>query len=206
LRRFSESILSKKQPKRFGHDTNPKYFFHILKKQFIKPMLQEELNENQETAVENTDATEETAATPVVAATTEEVVEEEEEEVVLDTDAPVVIGAAHDDFDWTKSKRGQVNYTNDQRATMLSDYDSTLKGIAAGTVARGRISSIVGADVVLDFGHKSDGLVPVSDCRDLDLKVGEYVEVYIESTEDGKGNLVLSRQRHRHQWFGCQQN
>ncbi|MFM2267822.1 MAG: hypothetical protein RL757_1263 [Bacteroidota bacterium] len=157
-------------------------------------MLQEELNENQEAAAENAATPEPVAAAPqVVEAVTEE--EEEVEIPLVDPEALVVTGAAHDDFDWGRSKRGQVSYSDADRATMLNNYDVTMKGIAAGTVARGRISSIVGADVVLDFGHKSDGLVPVSDCRDLELKVGEYVEVYVESTEDGKGNLVLSRRK-----------
>ncbi len=158
-------------------------------------MLQEELNENQEAAAENA-ATPEPVVAPIVEVVVAAVEEEEEVEIALvDPETLVVTGSAHDDFDWGRSKRGQVSYSDAERATLLNTYDVTMKGITAGTVARGRISSVVGADVVLDFGHKSDGLVPVSDCRDLELKVGEYVEVYVESTEDGKGNLVLSRRK-----------
>jgi small subunit ribosomal protein S1 len=50
--------------------------------------------------------------------------------------------------------------------------------------------------VVLNVGFKSDGLVSVSEFRDTpDLKIGDTVEVFVESQEDANGQLVLSRKR-----------
>lgn len=155
-------------------------------------MMQEEAKQNEELSATSVPVAV-TAATAVVTDETEET----DEELVLETEtaAPVAQGSAHDDFDWNRGKRGQASYTSDDRARMLNEYDNTMKGIKAGEIVKARVSSIVSEDVVLDMGHKSDGLVARSDFRDMELKVGDYVEVYVESPEDGKGNLVLSRRK-----------
>jgi len=58
------------------------------------------------------------------------------------------------------------------------------------------VVSINNKDVVLNIGFKSDGLVSLSEFRDLpDLKVGDKVDVFVESREDENGQLVLSRKR-----------
>ncbi|MEA4974377.1 MAG: 30S ribosomal protein S1, partial [Paludibacter sp.] len=47
-------------------------------------------------------------------------------------------------------------------------------------------------------GYKSDGIVPMSEFRyNPDLKIGDKVEVYIESQEDKKGQLILSHKQAR---------
>lgn len=61
---------------------------------------------------------------------------------------------------------------------------------------KGRVTSIHSGDVVLDINYKSDGLVPMSEFRDTpDLKIGDYVDVYVENKEDLRGQLVLSRRK-----------
>ncbi|HML85190.1 MAG TPA: S1 RNA-binding domain-containing protein, partial [Bacteroidales bacterium] len=53
-------------------------------------------------------------------------------------------------------------------------------------------------EVVVNIGFKSDGLIPVSELRyNPDLKVGDKIEVYVESQEDGNGQLVLSHKKAR---------
>jgi small subunit ribosomal protein S1 len=48
----------------------------------------------------------------------------------------------------------------------------------------------------LDINYKSDGIISLSEFRDIqDLKVGDYVDVYVESQEDARGQLVLSRKK-----------
>jgi small subunit ribosomal protein S1 len=61
---------------------------------------------------------------------------------------------------------------------------------------KGFVTSINGGDVVLDINYKSDGLIPLSEFRDIPgLAVGDYVDVYVEQQEDGRGQLVLSRRK-----------
>ncbi|MCL4160983.1 UNVERIFIED_CONTAM: hypothetical protein GTU68_003411, partial [Idotea baltica] len=73
-------------------------------------------------------------------------------------------------------------------------YDGTFTSINNNEIIQGRVESITTSDVVLNIGFKSDGLVSLSEFRDLEgLKVGDDVEVYVVEKEDKDGQLVLSR-------------
>ena len=53
-------------------------------------------------------------------------------------------------------------------------------------------------EVVVNIGYKSEGIIPISEFRyNPELAVGEKVEVYVESAEDKKGQLVLSHKKAR---------
>ena len=134
------------------------------------------------------------APAPVVAAVEEEEEEEEVElPVVVET---AVLGGNHDEFNWKMDKRGALAYSDDEKASLLKQYDATLTNIEENSVIRGKVSAISGGDVVLDINYKSDGLVPMNEFRDTpDLKAGDEVEVYVESPEGKTGNLGLSRKK-----------
>ncbi len=151
--------------------------------------------EKEETAPEAVVETEAAPAVIPVTAAVEDVATEEEEPIDLVLDAePLALGSAHDEFDWARGKRGQILYTADEAKTYLEQYEGSMSSLTAGEIVKGRVSAITGSDVVLDINYKSDGLVALSDFRDIpDLKVGDYVDVYVESQEDAKGQLQLSR-------------
>lgn len=100
------------------------------------------------------------------------------------------------DFDWDKDDKGFGGYSAEERAVLEQQYESTLSSISKGEIVPGTVVSINNKDVVLNIGFKSDGLVSSSEFRDLpDLKVGDTVDVFVESQEDANGQLVLSRKR-----------
>ena len=101
----------------------------------------------------------------------------------------------HDAFDWSVSNKNTVNYSEADQKKYITDYDSTFRTILDGQLLNGRVSTITGNDVLLDIQYKSDGLIPLSEFRDMDIKVGDLVEIYVEKTEDEKGHLVLSRKK-----------
>ncbi|HUN15738.1 MAG TPA: 30S ribosomal protein S1 [Saprospiraceae bacterium] len=101
----------------------------------------------------------------------------------------------HDDFDWSVSNKNTVNYTEAEQKKYITDYDSTFRTILDGQLLNGRVSTITGNDVLLDIQYKSDGMIPLSEFRDMDIKVGDLIEIYVEKTEDEKGHLVLSRKK-----------
>ena len=137
------------------------------------------------------------AVAPVAQAVVATVEAEEEEPLVLEVeDIAATLSSAHDDYDWAKDKRGKVLYSDTQIIEMLASYDDTMKSLDEGQVVKGRVSAITGNDVVLDVNYKSDGLLSVGDFKDMpDLKVGDYVDVYLESKEDSKGQLILNRRK-----------
>ena len=101
----------------------------------------------------------------------------------------------HDDFDWSVSNKNTVNYTEAEQKKYITDYDSTFRTILDGQLLNGRVSTITGNDALLDIQYKSDGMIPLSEFRDMDIKVGDLIEIYVEKTEDEKGHLVLSRKK-----------
>ena len=121
--------------------------------------------------------------------------EDEDEEVDLPEEEAVAADSAHDDFDWSQSKEG-LPYSDDEIEKYLQQYDSTLTAVIENEIVKGKVTTIHDGDVVLDINYKSDGLVPLSEFRDMpDLGEGDEVEVYVEQQEDARGQLVLSRRK-----------
>ncbi|WP_423146311.1 30S ribosomal protein S1 [Rubrolithibacter danxiaensis] len=100
------------------------------------------------------------------------------------------------DFDWDADEKGFGNYSKEEREKFEQMYAGTFNSINKGEIITGTVVSINNKDVVLNIGFKSDGLVSLSEFRDMpDLKVGDTVDVFVESQEDVNGQLVLSRKR-----------
>ena len=79
---------------------------------------------------------------------------------------------------------------------MLKLYEGTLGKINEGEIIKGRIVTIGDSEVSVDIGFKSEGVVPLAEfARPDELKVGEEIEVFLESVENKEGQLVLSRKR-----------
>ncbi|HMQ08523.1 MAG TPA: 30S ribosomal protein S1 [Saprospiraceae bacterium] len=111
-------------------------------------------------------------------------------------DLPSQESTAHDDFDWSVTHRNSVTYTSEEREKYLGDYEKSLASVEDNQIVVGRVTSIQGGDVVLDINYKSDGLVSLSEFRDMpELAIGDVVDVYIESKEDERGQLILSRRK-----------
>ena len=118
------------------------------------------------------------------------------EEVKTAVAAPVVSGPDAD-FDWDAYENGDV-VTEQSKEELEKIYDNTLNAIKDKEVVEGTVISINKREVVVNVGYKSDGVVPMSEFRyNPDLKVGDKVEVYIESQEDKKGQLLLSHKQAR---------
>ena len=97
-------------------------------------------------------------------------------------------------FDWDAYEQGK----GVQNEELVKKYDETLNAIKDQEVVEGTVMSINKREVVVNVGYKSDGIVPAAEFRyNPDLKVGDKVEVYVESQEDQKGQLVLSHKEAR---------
>ncbi len=104
------------------------------------------------------------------------------------------------EFDWDKvSTRGiGSGYTTAERQALEDLYEGTIKKVEEKDVVKATVVGINDREVLLNIGFKSDGLVPMSEFRDLpELKVGDIVDVFIEKQEDALGQLVVSRKKAR---------
>ena len=101
-----------------------------------------------------------------------------------------------DDFNWEEFENGTV--ANVSREELDKAYDETLNKVADHQVVDGKVISVDKKEVVVNIGYKSDGIIPASEFRyNPDLKIGDTVEVYVESAEDKKGQLLLSHKKAR---------
>ena len=101
-----------------------------------------------------------------------------------------------DDFNWDEFENGTV--ANISKEELDKAYDETLNKVADHQVVEGTVISIDKKEVVVNIGYKSDGIIPASEVRyNPDLKIGDKVEVYVESAEDKKGQLILSHKKAR---------
>lgn len=68
--------------------------------------------------------------------------------------------------------------------------------VKPGQIMKGKIIAINPKDVLIDIGYKSEGLVPIAEFSDPEsIKIGDEIDVYLESTEDESGMVVLSKQK-----------
>jgi small subunit ribosomal protein S1 len=103
-----------------------------------------------------------------------------------------------DNFDWNSIGKKQDVYSKDEIARLESLYEQTLRSVTDHEVVEGTVVAKNNKEVVVNIGFKSDGVVPLSEFRyNPDLRIGEKVEVYIESQEDKTGQLVLSHKKAR---------
>ncbi len=100
------------------------------------------------------------------------------------------------DFDWNMDNAGFGDYNQNEREQMASAYEKTLSAITEKEIVKGTVVGFTEKEVVLNIGFKSDGLIARTEFRDTpDLKVGDVVEVLLETKEDALGQLILSRKK-----------
>ena len=100
------------------------------------------------------------------------------------------------DFNWDEFENGTV--ANVSKEELDKAYDETLNKVADHQVVEGKVVSVDKKEVIVNIGYKSDGIIPATEFRyNPDLKAGDVVEVYVESAEDKKGQLILSHKKAR---------
>ncbi len=145
------------------------------------------------------EATEETTA-EVAEEVVEEAaaIEEDDEPTVEKLKAPLIEQISLENFDWDAIGKKHENYSSDERSKLESLYDKTLSSIVEHEVIDGTVVAMNSREVVVNIGFKSDGVIPQSELRyNPNLKVGDKIEVYVESQEDMGGQLLLSHKKAR---------
>jgi len=87
-------------------------------------------------------------------------------------------------------------YSDDELFALEKLYNKSFRAIKEGEIIKGKIVGISDDSVVLDVGFKSDGTISRNEFTATEeLKLGQEVDIVIESVEDEEGNLVLSKKR-----------
>jgi small subunit ribosomal protein S1 len=82
---------------------------------------------------------------------------------------------------------------------LLDMYDRKMSNFAEGDIIRGKVLKVIGSEVVVDIGYKSEGVLPVNEVTGYDgqitVKPGDELDVFIERLENNSGYIVLSREK-----------
>ncbi len=102
-----------------------------------------------------------------------------------------------EDFDWEAYENGDTQ-NSASREEQEKVYDASLNTVKDKEVVEGTVIALNKREAVVNIGYKSDGIIPLGEFRyNPDLKVGDTVEVYVETPEDKKGQLILSHKKAR---------
>jgi small subunit ribosomal protein S1 len=88
--------------------------------------------------------------------------------------------------------------TDDQFKTFFDDYMGE-KGVREKSVVKGRVIGINDDWVTVDISYKAEGMIAVNEFKtpegELTIKVGDDVDVYLDTMEEEDGMLVLSKEK-----------
>ncbi len=101
-------------------------------------------------------------------------------------------------FDWEAFESDAAIYGTSDKTQIREAYDQTLSKVVENDVVEGTVTAVTKREVLVNIGYKSEGVIAAPEFRyNPDLKVGDKVEVYVESAEDRKGQLILSHKKAR---------
>ncbi len=98
----------------------------------------------------------------------------------------------------SQEQANEINVSKEEFSTLLEEYCKN-NPFSEGKIVKAIISDISNGYVTVDAGFKFEGVIPVKEFVDageeLDLNIGDSVEVYVERFENIAGDVVLSRAR-----------
>ncbi|MCK4666321.1 30S ribosomal protein S1, partial [Candidatus Dependentiae bacterium] len=95
----------------------------------------------------------------------------------------------------------EMDYDEESRQKMMEEYEKYMGEVQRGKIVKGKIEQIdhEHGDVVVNIGAKSEGIIPTKEFEDasgdLNIQVGDEVDVYIEIAEDKEGKVIISKKK-----------
>lgn len=94
-----------------------------------------------------------------------------------------------EDFDWSAFEAAAQRVEEEENTSSIFNQHDIVSAV---------IISINRREVVVNLGYKTDAVIPASELRyNPDIKVGDTVDVYIESMENARGQIVASHRKAR---------
>jgi len=90
----------------------------------------------------------------------------------------------------------EQEYSDEEYQRFVEFYDRTLSDINEGQIVVGKVLAVTEQEVLVDIGFKSEGSISLEEFGDPpEVKVGDKVEVYLDTIEDADGQLILSKRK-----------
>ncbi len=89
-----------------------------------------------------------------------------------------------------------LDVSNEDFEAMLAAHRSAGGDVREGQIVQASVLRVTESSVILEFGFKSEGSVPLDEFKEPDaIEPGQVVEVLLESLEDEDGVVVLSKKK-----------
>ncbi len=90
----------------------------------------------------------------------------------------------------------EQEYDEEEYNNFMQLYDNTIAEFVEGELVTGKILAIGESEVAVDIGFKSEGVIPIEEFSNPEeLKIGDEIEVFLDTVEDTDGQLVLSKKK-----------
>ena len=90
---------------------------------------------------------------------------------------------------------------DDFAALLEASFEDKSAEIKEGSIIEGTVVDIIGEHAVVDVGLKAEGQVPLKEFAneegEIEVNIGDRIEVLLESQEDNQGLVVLSKDKAR---------
>ena len=85
---------------------------------------------------------------------------------------------------------------NGEITDIIGMIDKTVSNFEPGTILTGKIVNIIGDDIVVEVGLKSEGTISALEFDDPgDICIGDTIEVLLEAVESDSGLVILSKRK-----------
>ena len=93
-----------------------------------------------------------------------------------------------------KRQDGDINFAEEMERPLIT--------LQVGQTVKGRIIRFNGAEVYVDLGYKSDGVIPIEEfitdteqVPENNIKIDDVIDVYVTRVNDSEGTVLLSKKR-----------
>jgi small subunit ribosomal protein S1 len=106
--------------------------------------------------------------------------------------------ASKKDLDLSNEEQESAESFSDPEIAKL--LERSFANVEEGRIVRGRIVQIHDSDALVDIGYKSEGTIPLREFKNangeqIEVNVGDTIDVFLEDTEDENGLVVLSKEK-----------
>ncbi|MDI6697552.1 MAG: 30S ribosomal protein S1 [Candidatus Saccharicenans sp.] len=102
-------------------------------------------------------------------------------------------------IDAKKNPKTDEQLTPEDYERLLDQYHLSDQELSAGTIVRGRVVKKTPSLLLLDIGHKTEGVIPLEDFRHPgefeEIKIGTEIEAVLERSRPQDGYFLLSKKK-----------
>ncbi len=98
-------------------------------------------------------------------------------------------------LDYLEEDGEGMDLDDNQMLALINQYEETLTDIQEGQILSGTVIEVRENEVLLNIGFKSEGVIPLEEFGENEVKVGDTFDVFLEKLENQDGLVVLSKER-----------